>query len=564
MWLTLATWLILTVASCLFVVARRSTSARRDKKQVTFGDTTFPPPPQHIGTLQSKKAKSKQGKDVTLPPPTDSEGQKLDPGHAEMGSGPSTFIPPTFPPPPIPGPRREVGLPAFPERAAQKERGLPAFGEPGQRTEGGLPAFPEMEVDQETAESPPLRARIEGDHVVVERDIPARPLDYTRQASQVSSGYAPEKQSSGHTIATPYITVNPGPERIVPRRQESDPTHYAAGQPSAAFANYAPPPVPPLPTSLQRQTANPYTTGAMPTPFANGSYGTPPQMPSYTPPQQPAPPMPHRQGSDPTSNRFVQIADQPSASMTRPPFNPWPSQSTAYYTPGSFHQQYPSAPATVGYGQYPPQNQHTPRSHSEYNPYLEQDAQASRQSYYTPPAFSSDPYNPDGLRMPTGYIPEDHAHAVAQANDYLTTQLSQLLYDGARPRPATGDVKTSPQIQQTQTPSPQIGAASYKQSPGSSPDLRTAIPTSQATLATTPPTLPPKPAAIRAETSSSGWRASGSTPPPLPPKPSSPDSIHTSVKHDVTHRTSRPEQEQDDELPGYEDPIVGPSGSQGT
>jgi hypothetical protein len=525
-WLTLATWLLLVLASVLFIVGRRSVAARRTRNAEKPLDVELPINEERAkGTLKSKKSKSKP---VTLPMPNAVEEQPLNSEHTRAGS--MGTQPVQYPPPastPAFAPRREVGLPVFPGGEVQPKRG----------PENGLPAFPEMELDQVTAtsHSPPLRARIVGDHVVAERDIPPKRYGDPQSSSPRADGYIPgrsgfravdelnpRRQSSGHTIATPYRASNPSPEHIAPRRQGSDPTYF-----TSAFATQTRPPVPPVPAALQRSAGTPFQASSGTPPFMHGGY-TPPQMPS-----------PQHYAHVPPTNQYAQPVEQPES---RPGFSQWTTQGTAYYTPGSFHQQYPSAPAAVGHDYSPQQGQHTPRGYSEHQPQTEHPGYPSRQSYYIPPAFASDPYDPEGLTMPSAY---HGPKVVARDSAYLSSRLDNLLDNTAassRPPPPTG-VTASPYFPASHTPPPQIN---------STPPLSNA----------TPPALPPKPPALYREATPSNSRQSPAIPPRLPPKPiGSPDSVSTAVKSDPSARTSR--FQHDDELPAYEDPLAGPSEHRG-
>jgi hypothetical protein len=183
----------------------------------------------------------------------------------------------------------------------------------------------------------------------------------------------------------------------------------------------------------------------------------------------------------------------------------------------------------------------------------------SRQSYYTPPAFTSDPYNPDGLTMPAAYQGEAESvpspnregaelNAVARANQYLSSQLSELLYDNAAPSRSFAAATTSPQapalyLPADHTPSPQIHNAAPARAPTSS----------------TPP-LPPKPISIYWDDRPPIPHASGSNAPLVPPRPwvGCPDSVSAPVMADSARGTVR--SHQDESLPAYEEPFR-PSGS---
>lgn len=538
-WLTLATWILLLIALCCFFFARRSTASRRAQNQHNIN--TALPLKQEAQPGRLFKMKKPTPQPVVLPPPAAVEEQPLAPDNY-AGRGAANFQSSSYPPPTVPPPRREVGLPAFPENASSRDQQQSA---PQRRQEMGLPAFPEVEFDQMTAESyaPPQRARIDGNEVVAERDGGSR---VPGQTSPRADGYVPgrndfaaidqvdpRRQSSGHTIATPYALSNPAPEHIMPRRQGSDPQYAPTG-----FTQRTPPI-----TTLQQPTA-----AASQVPYV-----------SFPPAAQSPPEMPIAQHYGP-ANQFAQVTQPPGM---RPEISTWPTQSSAYYTPytpSAFHQQYPSTPAAVEY-QYSPQGEHTPRGYSEHDAYSGHPFQPSRQSYFSPPAFASDPYNPDRPAMPAAYQGRDglassprrksgNLDAVAQSNQHLSSQLSELLHGNAVPARPFSDATTSRQALTSNPP------AAYTPSPRLPPR-----PASQVFASTAiPPTLPAKPMSIYWDEALAGPQASGSSAPSLPPRPriGSPGSVNTSVKADTTGRTDRPHQE--DGLPVYEDPIAGPSG----
>jgi hypothetical protein len=598
LWLNLATWIILTLAACLFGVARRTTAARRAKKDPQYGSLPMKEEKKKKkqSTLKSKKSK-KQANASELHSP-------LQPAQ----DGPSGSIPAAgagY----QPSPGRAPGHGHVPTRS---EGGLPAFGERTTAGNGqGLPAFPEYQVIQEEASAPAtVRARIEGDEVVLERQglmhspvsAPQTPrTPQTPQQPQFSGGYVPgvpgqrtiddfnrppqppqhplhpQRQGSGHSAVT--YGVGPAvPEHIIPRRQGSDPQSAQQFAPQRQGSgsdrdpvHWAPaplmPPVPPLPASLQYQQA-PFQQGPglaqsqMPETHVDSFYGqgqglgqyqgsgqyqgqtqgqATPSLPNPTGTPPLSLPMPafashssRRQASDPayyaqTPGELTPGGLTPGGGPNGPGMPTWGRQDTVYYTPGStFHQQAPSTPAGMMYGQpgqhgqYGQQGQpspqpQTPRGYGEYNPYASM--QAPRQSYYTPPAFSSDPYDPNGLQMPTGYLSTEPLPMVPHPNEHISS-------------------------------SPAMAGA--------------------ATNTSDAPPLPSKPKALHDEQPNrttwslpSNMSSQDSLPPPLPAKPGSPDSIHTQFKSfSPPERTSRLQQgEGDDDLPAYEDPMGGPSGT---